>query len=102
MDGDLVMTDLLVTFSAIARFLGKAQEAQEQLENANEEMRRAAQELCGKWEGAAAAAFADEQDVLYNWCSQLGMVGAEYMGVLQSVKAKYAEGENEIANKIRG
>lgn len=96
------MTDLLVTFNAIARFLAKAQEAKEELENANEEMRRAAQELCGKWEGAAAAAFADEQDVLYNWCSQLGQVGAEYMSVLESVKSKYMEGENEIASKIRG
>ncbi|MBE5801781.1 MAG: hypothetical protein E7319_05770 [Clostridiales bacterium] len=97
-----IMSTWLVTISAILQFLAKARSAKEQLDKANAEMSRAAQDLCSKWQGDAAQAFAAEQGVLYNHCSQLSNVGSEYMDTLQKVADLYERTEQTVTNAIKG
>ena len=92
----------LVTIRAIIEYLQKARQAQEKLNEAAEKMNKAAQDLCSKWQGDAAAAFAQEQGVLYQHCSQLSSVGSEYMSLLQQTAQKYEEAEQRATNAIKG
>ena len=98
----MVMSSFLVTISAILQFLAKAREAQQQLDKANDEMSNAAAELCSLWQGDAAKAFAEEQQVLFGYCSQLSGVGAEYMSVLQKVAETYQNMEQTVEKYIPG
>lgn len=91
---------MLVTLSAIVEYLQKAREAQEKLDEATEQMNRAAQNLCNQWQGAAAMAFAEEQQVLYNHCKGLGAVGSEYIATLTEAKRKYEEMEERVKAAI--
>jgi len=92
----------LVTLRAIVEYLNKARQAQEKLNEAAEKMNKAAQELCSKWEGDAAAAFAQEQQVLYGYCRELYSVGDEYIGKVEKARANYEEAENKAQSAIGG
>lgn len=92
--------DWIVTFSAISAYLAKARQAQEQLDDAHKMMKDAAQDLCSRWEGDAAAAFAAEQGVFDNWCSQMSSIGLEYMEVLAKIVSEYDKAENTVKNLI--
>ena len=96
------MSHWIVTIRASLRFLSDARKAQDELNKANEAMNKAAQDLCSKWQGDAAAAFAQEQGVLYQHCSQLSSVGSEYMSLLQQTAQKYEEAEQRATNAIKG
>lgn len=96
------MSTFLVTLTSIVQYLAKAREAKQKLDEAKEEMKRAAEELCSNWQGDAAAAFAQEQGVLYSYCSQLGDVGSEYMDVLERVSKIYEEAEQAVTTAIKG
>lgn len=96
------MSTFLVTLTSIIQYLAKAREAKQKLDEAKEEMNRAAQELCSNWQGDAAAAFAQEQGVLYNYCTELSGVGGEYMDVLERVSKIYEEAEQAVTNAIKG
>lgn len=95
------MTRLLVTIQAIIGYLKKAKEAKEQLDDANERMKCAAEQLCSVWQGQSAQAFAEEQGVLHTWVSQLSSVGDEYMDLLSKTANRYAEAEQAAANAIK-
>ena len=96
------MTSFLVTISAILQYLAKAKQAKEQLDQATNEMKRAATDLCSKWQGDAATAFAAEQEVLCTWCNELSNVGAEYMSTLEKVSRAYEEAEQAVTSAIQG
>lgn len=96
------MSTWLVTLAAIAEYLVKARRAKEKLDEAKEEMKAAAEDLCSKWQGDAAQAFAQEQGVLYQYVTQLSGIGDEYMTELDRVRATYGDGEAEVLNAIRG
>ncbi len=91
-----------VTISALIRYAREARAAQEQLDEAKQQMKDAAAELCDKWKGDAAMAFADEQGVLDNWFNQLISIGAEYISAVEQAANKYQEKEAEIAGKVSG
>lgn len=92
----------LVTISALFRYAKEARAAQDQLNEAKQQMKDAAQELCSKWKGDAAEAFASEQGILDNWFNQLIGIGSEYIGVVEQAADKYQEKEAELASKVRG
>lgn len=96
------MSTWIVTIRAILQFLAQARKAKQELDEANEMMNRAAQDLCNKWQGEASAAFAEEQGVLYRHCSQLSGVGSEYMDLLQKTAEKYQEAEERAKAAIEG
>lgn len=92
----------LVTISALIRYAKEARAAQDQLDEARETMKAAAAELCSKWQGDAATAFAEEQGVLDNWFTQLIEVASEYISLVMSAAEKYQEKEEELASKVNG
>lgn len=96
------MSTWFVTIQAIVRFLGQARKAKQEIDEANEQMSRAAQALCEKWQGEASAAFAQEQGVLYKHCASLGSVGAEYLDLLQKDADRYEEAERRATAAIKG
>ena len=94
--------DFLVTLAAIMEYLDKARDAQEKLDEAAEQMNRAATELCSKWQGDAAVAFAQEQEVLYTYCKQLHNVGDEYIRGFQTAADKYGNADETARKAIQG
>lgn len=96
------MSTWYVTFSALRRYAGEARAAQAELNEAKEAMKTAAEELCTKWTGDAATAFAQEQGVLDNWFTQLIDVVTEYIGLVESTVTKYEDEEAGLAAKIHG
>lgn len=96
------MSTWIVTIRAILQFLAEARKAKQELDEANEQMSRAAQALCDKWQGEASAAFAQEQGVLYRHCSQLSGVGSEYMDLLQKTAQMYEDAETRATNAVKG
>lgn len=98
---DLSMLDWAVTFSAISAYLAKANEAQNQLDEAKEQMRKAAEDLCSRWQGDAAQAFAQEQGVFNNWCQNMLKIGSEYISVLTKAMETYKNAENKVQNLIK-
>lgn len=91
-----------VTISALIRYAREARAAQEQLNEAKQQMKDAAEELCSNWKGDAATAFAEEQGVLDNWFSQLISIGGEYIGAVEQAANQYQEKEAELASKVNG
>ena len=96
------MSTWFVTFSALIRYAREARSAQAELNEAKEAMKNAAEELCSKWTGDAATAFAQEQGVLDNWFTQLIDVVSEYIGLVESTATKYEEEEAALASKVHG
>lgn len=92
----------LVTISALIRYTKEARAAQDQLNEARETMKNAAAELCSKWQGDAATAFAEEQGVLDNWFTRLIEIASEYINLVASAAEKYQEKEAELAGKVNG
>lgn len=92
----------LVTLRAIIEYLNKARQAQEKLNEATEKMNKAAQDLCSKWQGDAAQAFAQEQQVLYGYCRELYSVGNEYIRAVERQRANYEEAESKAQSAIGG
>lgn len=92
--------DWLVTINAIRGYLAKARQAQEQFDEASKMMKQAAQDLCSKWEGEAATAFAQEQGVFEGWCGQMSGLGLEYMDVLEKAINVYEKAESTVKNLI--
>lgn len=96
------MSTWYVTFSALRRYASEARQAQSQLDEARDQMKNAAKELCSKWKGDASVAFADEQGVLENWFTQLTDIVTEYISLVETTVQKYEEKENELANQVNG
>lgn len=92
--------DFLVTLAAIIEYLNKAREAQEKLNEAAEEMNNAAEDLCGKWQGEAALAFAQEQKVLYGYCKELHSVGDEYIAGFEKAHEGYGSADDRARAAI--
>lgn len=90
----------LVTLGSIVEYLNKARQAQEKLNEAAEKMNKAAQELCNNWQGEAAMAFAQEQQVLYGYCRELHNVGDEYISLLDQQRANYEEADRKAQAAI--
>ena len=85
------MSTWIVTIRAILQFLAEARKAKQELDEANEQMSRAAQALCDKWQGEASAAFAQDQGV-----------GSEYMDLLQKTAQMYEDAETRATNAVKG
>lgn len=96
------MSTWLVTISALIRYAKEARAAQAQLNEAKDAMKAAAEELCSKWTGDAATAFAQEQGVLDNWFTRLIEVASEYISLVESAATKYEEEETALAGKVNG
>lgn len=96
------MGSWIVTIRSILEFLAKAREAKEKLDEASKQMDTAAQALCNVWKGDAAQAFANEQKVLYNYCTSLSNVGEEYMAQLSAEARRRQEAEERITAAIKG
>lgn len=94
--------DFLVTLAAIMEYLGKARDAQEKLNEASEQMNKAATELCSKWKGDAAIAFAQEQEVLYGYCKQLYAAGDEYIRGFEKAHTDYSDADERARAAIKG
>ena len=94
------MYSWLVTIRAILGYLAKAREAQNQFNEAAADMKKAAEDLCSKWEGDAATAFAKEQGVFNNWCGMMDNTASEYMTKLQETVSKYEETESTVQQVI--
>lgn len=97
-----IISRILITIKTILQYLAQARQAQEKLNEAKEAMKRAAEELCSNWEGEAAKAFAQEQGVLYNYCTELTGVGDEYIEGIQKVAENYRNAEETVINAIKG
>lgn len=96
------MSTWLVTISALLRYAKEARAAQAQLDEARDQMKAAASELCDKWTGDAAMAFAEEQGVLDNWFNQLIGIAQEYIGLVETAARRYEEAEEALASKVSG
>ena len=96
------MSTWLVTISALIRYAKEARAAQAELNEAKAAMKNAAEELCSKWQGDAATAFAQEQGVLDNWFTQLIEIASEYIGLVEAAATKYEEEETALAGKVNG
>lgn len=94
------MTSLFVTIRAIRGYLAKAREAQQQFDEAAADMKRAAEELCSRWQGDAAVAFAKEQGVFDGWCKGMSGLGQEYMVMLDKAISTYESTEAQVKNLI--
>ncbi|MGN0996879.1 MAG: WXG100 family type VII secretion target [Candidatus Ventricola sp.] len=92
----------LVTLAAIVEYIQKARQAQEKLNEAAEKMNKAAQELCNRWQGDAAQAFAQEQNVLYGYCRELYNVGDEYIAGFEKAHSRYSEADANATAAIKG
>lgn len=94
--------DWVVTISALLRYVAEALKAQDTLNEAKEQMKTAATELCNGWIGDAADAFAREQGILDGWFGQLISIGSEYISAVKTAAEKYRETEEELASKVNG
>ena len=92
----------LVTLRAIVEYLQRARQAQEKLNEAAEKMNKAAQELCNQWQGESAAAFAQEQHVLYGYCRELYEVGSEYISGFEKAHERYSQADADATAAIKG
>jgi len=95
------MFDWIVTAIKIAEYLLKARQAQAKVEEATKTMKSAAEALTGIWEGSAADAFAQEQGVLNNWCTELLDVGNQALDVVEKVRQVYEQAEEVAKNAIQ-
>lgn len=96
------MADLIVTIQAIIGYLAKAREAKEQLNEANADMKNAAEQLCSIWQGDASNAFAAEQGVLNTWVNEMISIGAEYMDLLSRTAAAFEEMDAQMTQAVTG
>ena len=90
----------LVTIHAIRGYLSKARQARQQFNEAAEEMKKAAADLCSKWEGDAAVAFEAEQNKFNGWCKQMDGIGSEYMTALNKAIDVYEKTEQAVKHAI--
>lgn len=93
---------ILVTVRAVLEYLQKARAAQEKIKEANEQMNKAAQDLCNVWKGEGAEAFAAEQKVLYGYCKQLADIGDEYCNHVQKDAEIYEQADSRARAAIEG
>ena len=96
------MISMLVTISAIRNYMSKARKAQQQFDEASADMQKAAEDLCSRWQGDAAAAFAQEQGVFNNWCGQMNRLGLDYISVLDKALSTYEKMEGTVKSVIGG
>lgn len=97
-----MFAQLMVTVNAVREYLQKARAAQEKLKEANEQMDRAAQDLCNVWKGEGAAAFAAEQKVLYDYCKSLTSIGDEYCDHVSKDADLYEQADEKARAAIEG
>lgn len=91
---------MIVTIRAILKYCNDARQAQALLDEANNAMKQAAEELCSVSSGDWAVAFMEEQNKTESWVQKMISIGAEYIDVLQKVATKYEEGERSIQQRI--
>ena len=96
------MADLIVTIEAIIGYLAKVREAKEQLNEANADMKNAAEQLCSIWQGDAANSFAAEQGVLNTWVNEMISIGAEYMDLLSRTAAELQAMDERMTQAVTG
>lgn len=96
------MSTWMVTLSALAQYAGEAVQARATLNEANEQMKRAAEELCSVCKGDSVDAFAQEQGVLSNHVIDLMRVGEELIAAVQKALQIYEEQLKAAADAIRG
>lgn len=99
---DYYMSTWYVTFSALRRYAKEARAAQEQLNDAKEAMKNAAEELCNNWKGDASIAFGAEQGLLSSWFAELISIGSEYIAAVEQAVEKYQQAEADLASKVSG
>lgn len=91
---------MIVTIRAILKYCNDARQAQSLLDEANNAMKQAAEELCSVSSGDWAVAFMEEQNKTESWVQKMISIGAEYIETLQKVATKYEEAERSIQQRI--
>ena len=66
------------------------------------EAQSAAEDLIGKWEGEAQAAFAAEQQKAYGWHMNITDIVERFARTLKDAARKYLEGESRVTGIING
>lgn len=90
----------IVTIQAILKYCNDARQAQSLLDDANQEMKQAAEELYAVSSGDWAEAFMEEQNKTQNWVQKMISIGSEYIEILQKAANKYAQAETDIKSQI--
>lgn len=90
------MARIMVTLRALRKFAKDNKAAQERLDEAKAEMKAAADDLCSRWEGEAATAFAEEQNRVTNWFVELLRIGATYVAAVLKAADTFEAADNDI------
>ena len=94
------MSDWIVTIVSLLKYANDSKAAQGLLDDANNEMRQAAQALYEMSKGDFAEAFNEEQNKLYNWVVRLMEIGSEYIQTVTNAAKKYEDNENNLMSKM--
>lgn len=94
------MSNWFITIQALRKYASDSRAAQHLLDEANNEMRQAAQALYEASSGDWADAFKDEQSKLEGWLSKIINIGSEYIETCLAIADKYEEAENAIKSQI--
>ena len=89
-----------VTINAIRKYCSDSRAAQQLLDQANNEMKQAAEELCSVSSGDWVEAFRAEQTKLQGWVAKMISIGTEYIETATRIAEKYEEAENAIKRQI--
>lgn len=90
----------VVTIQAILQYCNDARQAQSLLDDANNEMKQAAEELYAVSSGDWAEAFMEEQNKTQNWVQKMISIGSEYIEILTKAASQYEKAETAIKQQI--
>lgn len=90
----------IVTVRALRKYSSDSRAAQRLLDQANNEMKQAAQALYAASSGDWAEAFLAEQEKMQSWVSKMISIGSEFIDTVMRAADKYEEAENAVKRQI--
>lgn len=97
----MAINDILVSSAELLRCASSVHAARAAYQEAVSNAKAAADDLTGKWEGAARDAFAEEQQNAYKSHSLLLEKIGQVADEIEQAVQKYAEMERKVRNAIR-
>lgn len=95
------MANIMVTISELESAAEKIAQACEQYQTAANNLKAAADNLAGTWEGDSQVAFVTEQDHANAWYMKMADIVNEYVAQMKAAAAKYQETDAMAAQTIR-
>ena len=94
MGGDTSL--IFVDFAGVHALSRQLQEAVERYNNACQNLRAAAMNLIDRWEGEGCNAFAQDQQMMLQWCQTLGQSAFNIADHMIMTMQKYRDMENKL------